>query len=156
MTIEEAIIDAPQTEIVQMLENNSIGFVAATYKPTQIRQQRFQFSSQLWENEMQIVMRRAENKMQAYFDLFNVFNSDLWLAILFAFLVNILLGIAFLMLERRYISRDPIAPIEVCITNYLYSSKLKREILVYLQHVAASNRQNHQFEASIAIRFVDD
>ena len=62
---------------------------------------------------MLIAMRRVDTRMSAFFDLFNVFKTNLWLAILLTFIVNTILGIAYRMLERRFITNKPIASLEV-------------------------------------------
>ena len=83
--------------------------------------------------------RRAENNMEAYFDLFNVFKSNLWLTILLAFVANTLLGFAFRLFERRYISKKPMAPLNV---NFIFIRQtIKILILAHLSNVSSSNWQ---------------
>ena len=122
--MESVIVDMGQAEIVRTLETGEIDFVAGPFRPTEERQSRFLFTHILWEENIMLAMRKVDEKSNAFFDLFNVFKSDLWLAILIAFLVNIMLGIAFRTLEKKFISRDPIAPLEV--SCLLSSNKLKR------------------------------
>ena len=96
-------------------------------------------------------MRRVDANFSAFFDLFNVFKTNLWFAILLTFIVNLALGMAVRLMERRYVSNERVAPLRVGLHTLVEKCFYH---LAYLSNVSTSNRKGKQFQVQIEIRFV--
>lgn len=64
-----------------------------------------------------LYMKRVDTSMSAIFDLFEGFEALTWLAVGAVFLAHVTVGLGARILERRYVTKAPIAPLDVSLIN---------------------------------------